>query len=425
MSITSGYDQYLRKYKLTVIRVEKQTVTKIVKKTVLVTPEVPPTPSVTTYSAKVKATKLNMRSGPGTKYKSYGTLKKGTKVELLTKSGRWYKAKHSKGKDGIVYLYYRYVKVTGTNTTAGSAGQAAVYAEVDETITETVEVETNAIDISNLRCVFNCEKDMNDTPNYSIITVYNMSQKTIASIRQGDKVILEAGYEHGNYGMIFTGNIVQPMAGRESGTDVTLTLVCQDGDVYLNSSFTATTLAKASSNADVVRVCTNGRISTGLVTDQLGKTKLARGKVVFGKSSKYVRKAAISAKSQFYIEDGTVNIAAASDYASNVAVELNPKTGLIGMPQQTDDGVSGQCLINPSIKLNTLIHINSSLVLAKQVEEGETSYSAVSSDGVYRITKLAYEGDTHGDPWYCTFEAVTQTGAKPTGMNLAVSNPWR
>ena len=422
MSKNTGYDQYMRKYRLIVIRQQKVKVTKIVKKTVNTTPDVPAKESTTTWTAKATS-KLNLRSGPGSKYKSYGTLKKGAKIELLTKTGKWYKAKYSKGKDGIAYVYSKYVKITGTKTTPGSEGQKKQ--TTGETTTEVVEV--NAVDVSNLRCVFSCEKDTNDTPNYSIITVYNMASKTINSIKKGDKVILEAGYENGNYGMIFTGNIVQPMVSRESNTDIALTLVVQDGDVYLNSSFTATTLSKASTNADVVRTCTknDATVSDGAISKELSKTKLARGKTMFGKSAKYVKKAAANSNSQFYIEDGKVNIVAATDYSSKQAVELNPMTGLIGMPQQTDDGVSGQCLINPSIKLNTLIFINSSLVVAKQVAEGETKYTAVNSDGVYRITKLTYEGDTHGDNWYCTFEAVTQSGAKPSGMNKAVSNPWR
>lgn len=428
MSTNTGYKQFLRKYRLLVTRTVKETVTKKVKKTVMVTPEVPPTPSVTTYSGKVIASSLNMRSGPGTKYKSYGTLKRGTKVTLLTKSGRWYQAQHSKGKDGIVYLYYHYVKVTGTNTVAGSAGQKAVYKEVEETVTETVAREENALDLSNLRIVFTCEKSTTDTPNYSVISIYNMSQKSISSIKAGDKVVLEAGYENGNYGMIFTGQIVQPLLSRESAVDIVLNLIVQDGDVYLTSSFTMQTLSKSATPADVIRVCTNNPdmgISAGMISGSLSKARLPRGKVLFGRSADYLRRVAAGNKSQFYIEDGKVNIVAATDYASNVAVELNPMTGLIGMPEQTDDGVKGQCLINPSIKLNTLIYINSKLVLQKQVEEGETKYASLNADGVYRIVKLTYEGDTHGETWYCTFEAVTQAGTKPTGMSGGESNPWR
>ena len=420
MSSNTGYSQYLRKYRVMVTAKIKKTTSKVVRSS-QTTPAVSTTPSTTIWTAKAKK-KLAMRAGPGSKYKSYGSLKKGAAIELLTKSGRWYKAKNSKGKDGIVYVYYKYVKITGTKKT----GETTQFTTKKESVlTETVDAWGNALDVSDLRCVFLCEKALNDTPNYSQITIYNLNQQTISSIKAGDRVVLEAGYEGGNYGMIFTGDIVQPMVHRESSTDIALTLIVQDGDVYLNSAFTAQTLSKASTQGDVITACMTEDVARGAITGDLPKTKLVRGKVLFGKSAKYLKKVAASSKGQFYIEDGKVNIVAAKDYSSSQAVELNPLTGLIGMPEQTDDGVKGQCLINPSIKLNTLIYINSKLVTQKQVAEGETKYTAVNADGVYRIIKLTVEGDTHGDSWYMTFEAITQSGAKPTGMSSGESNPWR
>jgi len=283
------------------------------------------------------------------------------------------------------------------------------------------------IDVSSLRCLFTCEKSMTATPNFSQITIYNLNQDTIASIKAGDTVILEAGYEGGNYGLIFTGQIVQPYTTKEGGTDLALVLLVQDGDAYLNSAFTAETVGKNSTPSDIVRICTGQGAGTGVISKELSTARLARGKVLFGKSATYVKKIAVKSKGQFFVEDGKVNIVAASDYDESTAVELNPATGLIGIPSQTDDGVSGQCLINPSIKLNTLLYINSSLITAKKatLSEGETTMTALNTDGVYRIVKLTYEGDTHGDPWYCTFEAVTQAGAKLAGQSKGVTSPWR
>jgi uncharacterized protein YgiM (DUF1202 family) len=37
---------------------------------------------------------LNVRSGAGTQYKVVGSLKNGTKVEVLDKSGSWYRIKY-------------------------------------------------------------------------------------------------------------------------------------------------------------------------------------------------------------------------------------------------------------------------------------------------------------------------------------------
>lgn len=106
-----------------------------------------------------------------------------------------------------------------------------------------------------------------------------------------------------------------------------------------------------------------------------------------------------------------------------MAVALNADTGLIGDPSQTDDGVSAQCLINPSMKLNTLVHIDSSAIATKALQNAESVVSSFSANGVYRIIKLTYEGDTHGDPWYCTFDAITQDGANPTGSEPTGSSP--
>lgn len=286
----------------------------------------------------------------------------------------------------------------------------------------------NAIDVSQLRITFICEKSTTETPNFSQITVYNLAGSTIASIKAGDKVILEAGYQNGNCGMIFTGEIVQPYTSNSDNTDIALTLIVQDGDAYLNSAFTAQTIGKKATPKDILSACSAGSEGLGTISKLLPQTKLPRGKVLFGKSAYYVKQIARTTRGQFYVEDGKVNIVAAPDYDPSTAVELNPSTGLIGIPSQTDDGVSGQCLLNPSIKLNTLIYINASLVSAKAATKGEDGAVKVSdknSDGVYRVVKLTYEGDTYGDPWYCNFEAVTQAGAKLTAQEKDVVSPWR
>lgn len=415
MSVNTGYDQYLRKYRLLVKSRSTVKVAKAVK-TVSTEPDVPVQYTGVLYTGTVTANSLNVRYGPGTKYKSIAKLKKGTSVDIVLKSGSWYKIvyKNKKSNNGMAWVQTQYIKKTGKKKK-----------KVTSVSGVETQIKDKVLDVSDLRCTFKCEKSVSDTPNYSEIVVYNLNESTISGIKAGNKVILEAGYEGGNYGMIFTGDIVQPYVTRESATDTALHLVVQDGDAFLNSAFVMTTLAKACTNADVVRSCMDGDVSEGLLTNELEATAMPRGKVMFGKSSYYVKKAALGVSGQFYIEDGKINIVSATDYASNKAVELNPRTGLIDMPGQTEDGVSAKCLINPSIKLNTLVHIDSSLVAQKTVSSENDKIKKVSKNGVYRIIKLTYSGDTHGDDWYCEFEAVEQSGKKPTGMKNGVVNPWR
>ena len=78
------------------------------------------------------------------------------------------------------------------------------------------DVNGIGMDISALRCTFHIEKSLSETPNYSEIVLYNLSAQTENSIiKEGAKIILEAGYQNQQYGLIFSGDIVQPLRGKE------------------------------------------------------------------------------------------------------------------------------------------------------------------------------------------------------------------
>ncbi len=70
----------------------------------------PPAES-TTYT--VTASKLNVRSGAGTSYASIGSVTKGQKLSVVSKSGDWYKINYN-GRMG--YVSSDYVQASGTTT---------------------------------------------------------------------------------------------------------------------------------------------------------------------------------------------------------------------------------------------------------------------------------------------------------------------
>jgi N-acetylmuramoyl-L-alanine amidase len=86
------------------------------------TPEPTPTPSGQTGTVKVSST-LNVRSGAGTQYKVVGSLKNGTKVEVLGKSGSWYQIKYGSITG---YVSGQYLVVSGTSTTPASPAPTPV-----------------------------------------------------------------------------------------------------------------------------------------------------------------------------------------------------------------------------------------------------------------------------------------------------------
>lgn len=285
-----------------------------------------------------------------------------------------------------------------------------------------------ALDVSDLRCTFEVHKTMMQ-PQFSTVTIYNLNTETENQlINEGDTVIVEAGYEGEQYGLIFTGDVVQPVRGKEDGVTYKLTLNSIDSDRALNFGFVAFSVAKGQTARDVVgNIASQAKIPTqlGTISNGLKTSKLTRGKVVFGMSKDYLRQLAYSNSATFYMEDGKVNIIQAQDYPKNEIVDLAPESGLINTPQQSDYGIQFKCLLNPRLKLNSLVRINNSLIQAQTYQFGQIP-RGLDAQGIYRIIELHHSGDTRGDSWYTDATCVSQAGGVIPGLMGSTNvNPWR
>lgn len=286
-----------------------------------------------------------------------------------------------------------------------------------------------ALDVSDLRCTFEVYKTIMQ-PQFSTVTIYNLNVETENQlINEGDRIYLEAGYEGEQYGLIFTGDVVQPIRGKEDGITYKLTLNSLDSDRALNTdAFVAFSVSKGATARDLVQNVTSRAqlpMELGFISDGLSQAKLTRGKVVFGAPKDYLRQLAQSNAATFYVEDGKVNIIQATDYPPNEIVDLAPESGLVGTPMQTDYGVSFKCLLNPRLKLNSLVRINNSLIQAQTYQFGAIP-RGLDAAGVYRIIELRHTGDNRGDAWHTECTAVAQAGGVIPGLITSpTQNPWR
>jgi hypothetical protein len=284
------------------------------------------------------------------------------------------------------------------------------------------------LDVSQLKCRFVVNKTLTQDPNYSDITIYNLSAASEgAIITQGSRVILEAGYEgQDHYGCIFDGQVVQSIRSKEKGTDYLLTLVGLDGDGYLNNNLVRTTLARGQTLRTIAESCVSKAETPaygGAVSSGLSDQKLPRGRVLFGAPSDILRQVAQSGQAQLYVEDGTVHIIKAPDVPANEAILLTPETGLVGSVEQTEDGCRGVCLLNPRIRLNTLLNIPAQYVVARHVDKDKAALD-INQGGVYRVAAITHKGDTRGDDWYTQFEAVAMAGYIPANIENLSQNPF-
>jgi hypothetical protein len=275
------------------------------------------------------------------------------------------------------------------------------------------------VDLSKFRVKFNVKKSGYQTPNVADILIYNLDTSTAIFLKQEfTSVILQAGYA-GNFGTIFKGNIKQAIIGRESATDTFLNLICGDGDQAYNFSVVNTTLgsnkAGGSTQAAQLDAAINSmgahNVSPGYV-GALPALKLPRGKVMYGNARDYISAVSDTNNLNWSIQDGNIIVIPESTYLPNQAVILTTKTGLIGTPQQTIEGIMCKCLLNPKIKCHTRVQIDNKAVAQFKIDFSTPGSPAntpvpILNDGYYFVLVAEHSGDTRGLEWYTNLRMLT------------------
>lgn len=264
----------------------------------------------------------------------------------------------------------------------------------------------SGLDLSELRITFKTKKGDMETPNSAEINVYNLSEATASRIqREFTQVALSAGYV-GNSGLIFRGNIRQVRTWRENGVDTVLAILAADGDRAYNFATVNTTLAAGSLPADRVRVCQGSMADKGTeagYTPDLGGQALPRGVVMYGMARQYMRDEAQNTGTDWSIQDGKVQMVPRKGYLPGQAVLLTHETGLIGTPEQTQEGITVRSLLLPNLRIGGRIKLDNKSVKRMQsplkMAAGQTA-PRLDDDGVYRILKVEFSGDTRGNDWY-------------------------
>lgn len=268
--------------------------------------------------------------------------------------------------------------------------------------------DLNGLDLSEMRCKFSVKRSNTMTPNVADIRVYNLDLQTALRIRDNFKrVILQAGYQS-NYGVIFQGNIKQVILGRESATDTFIDIVAGDGDRAYNFAIVNQTLAAGATAQDQVNAAGTAMAPKGVGTGHVGTlptTQLPRGKVMYGNARNYLRSVAQSTSNNWSIQDEKITFVPLKSYLPGERVVLTSKTGMIGTPQQTNEGVNVKCLLNPMIKIGGRIQIDN-----KSIEQFKINLSVpnspanipapVTADGTYFVLVAEHTGDTRGVEWY-------------------------
>lgn len=282
-----------------------------------------------------------------------------------------------------------------------------------------------ALDVSDLQCTFNIRKVINQTPPFSTVVIYNLNPVTeLAILEEGYRIIVEAGYEGSQYGTIFDGDVIEPIRDKPDNVTERLTIYALGANRQFNQAFANFSVNRGQSARSLLQnLASKSTVTTnfGQISDYVSDIKLPRGKAVFGMTRDYIRQIAQASNVAAYSEDGAINLIHAADPPSGEIIDLTSDSGLIGTPVQQGLGVSFKCLLNPSIHINSMVHIDDSLIQAQAFPIGQVP-RPLDKQGIYRVMGVTHTGDTRGEDWYTECTSVSQAGGIPGSISATTGH---
>lgn len=290
-----------------------------------------------------------------------------------------------------------------------------------------------ALDMSNMHFTFTTTQYiLGTTGNTLQLRIFDLDEPTIGRIKsEFTDITLNAGYED-NPPTLFQGNIVQVRRGWDGDrSERYIDISAMDGDKQIAYNLIFAEIKAGSSYKQRWEAIANA-LGVPLdynkfpTPDQLPKEVLnqkPRGLTLAGNASDAARDEAMHMMCNWSIQQGKLVVVPYKGYLSGTPVEINGANGMIGWPEQTDDGIHLQTLIDARLQVHTLIKINQADVLEAQLdmtlskEAMEANMpgigrALVSTDGLYYVVEVTHSGDTRGNEWYsdilCVSTAVDQ-----------------
>lgn len=270
-----------------------------------------------------------------------------------------------------------------------------------------IDINPGGTLLHELKIGFNITKTLSSTQNEGTIQIWNLAEGSRNALgKELDDVTLEAGYfppeGGGNVGIIFKGQI-RDIEHRREGPDIITTLSCGEGDKAFRYATIAKTYEKGTSVETVVEDIYKQLESEGITRgewkfpDEMPPFK--RPYTVCGGCKREMD--LLSRGRDFYwsVQNNAMEVIPGDGYIGGVVI-LSADTGLIDAPTITDNGVKARALLNPEIRPNRRVRIQSQ-VLEMNAENNE-----------YRVSEVNFSGDNRSGDFVVSIVGEAIKGSK-------------
>lgn len=251
--------------------------------------------------------------------------------------------------------------------------------------------DSETLVINNLRVAFDIDKTINEKPNPATINIWNLNRTHINQLlsKEFKKTVLSVGYNE--LRVIYAGDIATSRIYRD-GVDFIMSLECSDGFTDYTKARSAITLKSGATDSQIVAEVQKTMPNTQSGTiDFNNNRQLPRGKVLCGDSRAILTKIARNNNADWSIQNGELVFLPKDKVLNDEIIVLSQESGMVGMPEHTDDGLVVQCLLNPALQIGGLIQVKSILN---------------HFDGEYKIVSLHHSGDNYEGDWLSKLTVV-------------------
>lgn len=280
------------------------------------------------------------------------------------------------------------------------------------------------LDLGQFRISFRVGQWDVQTPNTLVARVYNLSRDTANRIKgEFTRVVLRAGYE-GSFGTIFAGNIKQVRRGRLSATDSYIEIYAGEGDQAYNWSVVNSSVAAGAGPAERIEAARQALGQYGVepgYAPALEGPRYPRGVAQFGMARDALTEELDGLSMSWSIRQDRCEIIPRDSYLPGEAIAINSRTGMIGVPEQTEDGISLRALLNPNLRIGGRIQLDNQSITDFRPDLRYTAInfpSQISDNGFYKLLVVEHVGDTHGQEWYSEMVCIAVDGTVPIGQAL-------
>lgn len=270
-------------------------------------------------------------------------------------------------------------------------------------------VNPGGVRTHELKIGFNVSKGISGEANTASIEIWNLNEGHRNAVgKELDSVILEAGYMPpgggSNVGVIFQGSI-RDVEHTRSGPDIITTISCGDGDKAFRKAVTSKTFPAGTPVKDVVEEIHTQLEKEGIkkgewkFPDDIDSKKFKRPYTTCGACTTELNTLGRGKGFYWSVQNETLEIIPSDGYLAGVVL-ITPETGMINVPTITDNGVKVSALLNPEVRPNRLVQVQS------QVLEMN------AANGTYRVSQASYSGDNIDGKFQVDIHGESLTGDK-------------